>query len=146
MGTLTRIGCTIDQSVPSELQKPVALAAPLVRPVQVTTDQVKDLGTLAKQLDALQQEVAQTSHSMRANPIQAPVIFTNLACGGGGEKVRLQHGFGRFAYWQVIGWRGASTSSAPALVSDQSDAAPETTTGLLCLRSYAVGTADLMVF
>jgi hypothetical protein len=139
-------GCTIDLSVPISQQKPVSLASPLKRPVHFTESQARDPGLLAKQLTSIQIELAETTLAARSQPIQAPVIFTNLVCGDSGELVTLTHNFGRYAYFLVIGWRGASTTSGHSLVSDQMDATPVTTENMLALRSYVAGTADLMVF
>lgn len=141
-----RIGVTIDQSVPVADQRPVSLAQPILRPVQVTTDQVKDATVLAKQLSSLQNAIAQTTQAARSNPMQAPIFFTNVTCPTAGGKIRLTHSLGRFAYWMVVGWRGDSISLSPRLISDQLDGNPETNESMLCLRSYVAGVADLAIF
>lgn len=142
-----RVGVTINVSVPANVQRPITISEPMRHPVQMTEEQVKDPTVLAKQLKAMQLEMAETSLAARSHPIQSPVTFTNVPFGTGGAKTPLTHNFGRYCYFLLIGWRGAATTAAPVIVSDQDDTSNALTNkNVIFLRSYVAGTADVMLF
>ncbi len=150
---LTRIASSIDLGQPIALQKAKSTVAALPRPVQFTEAQVADSKTLVKQLHAMQLEIAQTSHAVRAHPEQAPVTFRNVPCGVSGAKVTLRHGFGVYADFIVVNWKStvlpaAATATGPSLVSDVEEAVATrgTDSNTLVLNSYVAGVATIRVF
>lgn len=149
---MSRLAATIDQSVPKDQQRAVTSVAAVARPVHPTTEQVQDPEQLARYVHDLQIGLQEATKVARSQHRNGAIIFSNVTCGASGTKLTpLAHGFGRFAYWNVVGWRGiegaATTTSAPFLVDDQNDASDVLTDeNTLSLRSYVAGTADIEVF
>jgi hypothetical protein len=146
--TAPRIACIVDlrgwaAGDPSPVAKSFS-AAPK-RPVQFTVEQAKDPSVLAKQLNSIQQELTETTHQTRSQPIQAPIIFANLSMTSG-DTVTLTHNFGRAAFWTIVGWHGSGVTAAPGFVDDRDDTTPITDTNVLHLRASVTGVVDLMVF
>lgn len=144
-----RVASVIDLSLPVDQQKAVVATTPLNRPLQFTKEQVADPAMLTKQLQALHQEVAQTTQAVRSHPEQAPITFNNVVCGIGGTKVVLQHGFGAFADYVVTRWSGDGTNALYSLTSDERDLPVTdrlTNKNTLALRSFVAGTANIRVF
>lgn len=146
--TTPRIASIIDVSLPLAQQKPISATTALPRPVMFTKEQVLDTEQHVKQLHSLQMEIHHVSQAHRSHPEQAPVTFKNVTCGTAGAKIYLPHGFGRHADYQVVRWRGATTTVAYILVCDEDDTGvvPGTTNDVLCLRSYAAGKATIRVW
>lgn len=112
-----------------------------------TQDSVKEPTSLATALTRMVQTVVTALRALLGLRRSQTVTFENVACSTGATKVVLRHNLGRRARWSVAGWRGASTTTAPSLVSDENDAsAVLTDKNTLALRSYVAGTADIEVF
>ena len=142
---MSRIAATIDLSLPAP-QKPTSLLAALARPVHITEEQARDPAIVARVIAGVQQELADTTQESRST-FQLELIVRNVACAVGAAKVVVAHGFGRYAYCQVIRWSGPSTITAPVLVDDRDDTSNVLTDkNTIALRSYVAGTADLRIF
>lgn len=139
-----RIASTVDASATSTKSQSVTS---YIRPVRVGVNEVTDAHALALHLTRVQDSLAEVTQATRSHPIQAPVTFKGLYCPGGGLKVQIAHNLGHLANWIVVSWKGAGVVNGQSLVSDEADATNSLTdVNNLYLRSYAPGTASIMVF
>lgn len=143
----SRVASTINLGVAARFQRPVRVISPITAPVRITEEQIADPTVLAKQLNALHTEIANATQATRSSHIQGSVLFTNVVVGAGGAKTVLQHNFGKYAFFLVVGWRGNGVVTAPVLVDDRADSSGVLTSDArLALRSHVAGIADIMVW
>lgn len=116
------------------------------RAERYTAEDVSNPARLAALLTKLHQNHVEASGFARAHPRAQSKTFYGFPVGTSGAKLRLAHGFNRAVLWFVVGWRGNGVTAAPALVSDELDASPETTSNTLVLRSYVAGTVDIEIW
>ncbi len=145
MSAIFRTPAVIDVSLGVANPLVTKAAAP-IRVERFTAKQVQDPDALALQLTRIHQLAADATQESRSSPLRAPTVYKGLTVGVGGAITVIRHGLGRRAFWWIVGWSGLTTTTAPRLVSDESDgAAAVTDVNTLALRSYVAGIVDLAV-
>lgn len=144
---VARVATSIDLGLPVAYQTPVTTTAALLRPITVTTEDVKDPEVLARAVTTLQLELHSSTQVQRSHPEQGPITFKRVSCPTGNAKIFLPHGFGRHAEFIVTKWSGDGVLAGPALISDEDDSTGALTdVNTLVLRSGVAGTANIRVY
>lgn len=109
-----------------------------IQPVRMDRPGATDVATPIQVASAVQLTQRAVKDVQRQNPL--PTFFPDLACGSGGATLRLRHGFGRRARWEVVDWKRTTPGGTHGLerVSDDGN--------LLILASYVAGVATLKVY